>query len=127
MILFSHGLLICLDSVCNSCKKEDPTQEVPATPITKFCWVCENNIYQKNYECGTHMSNTGSICVGRTTRCDMTVAEIRAYESNLAGFSAMIVEATACLNGHPKKCTPRRQKSLVLKSNDISYAVIFYI
>ena len=93
-ILF--GLMVIV--VLNSCTKDDKEE-----PEEKFCWACNHNRVQKNYECGTIRNTSGSMLLGRTTVCDMTVEEIRAYELSLASFSSVITDDTKCTNGHPAK------------------------
>lgn len=87
-----------------SCVKDT---EKPEEEITRFCWECETYISQKNYECGIHMSNAGSMFGSRINKCDMTVSEARTYETSLGSITSTTEDATKCTNGHPKKLTTK--------------------
>lgn len=96
--------MIMLSSCIKEDTTEDTTEEEPE--ITRFCWSCVTNIYQKNYECGTLISHAGSMYnVSKTTKCGMTEEEIRKYEIELSSFSSVVLDATLCgqWDGYSKK------------------------
>lgn len=99
-----------------SCTKIETTPQEKEETQTRFCWVCSTSIQQKNYECGSHVSNTGSVVLAsRITKCNFTIEEIRAYETNMADFISVTVNGNKCINGHPQEMYTKETKVVCVK------------